>query len=148
MITVSFDYSQVPTSFVHCFNSDCPLADSCLRRLVASHIPSSRLQVCVFNPLAYPAQGADCPMFHPIKEIKMGWGLRQAILRMNYENGCRMKKWLNGYYPRMTLSRIMNHKRGIPPVEQRAIVSAFRSFGMMDEEVFDKVTYTYEWNRK
>lgn len=148
MVTVSFDYSQVPSYFVHCFNDRCPLAGKCLRRLAACHVPPTLLQVHAFNPLAYPPEGADCPMFQPIKEVKIGWGLRQAMLRMSYEDGCKMKKWLNGYYPRMTLSRVMNHKRGIPPAEQAAIVRAFRSFGMRDENVFDQVTYTYEWNSR
>lgn len=141
-----FDYTLVPNQYAHCFNAACPRAGECLRQLVGRYTPSGRLQVCTFNPQAYPAEGADCPMFQPVKVVKIAWGLRRAILRMTYEDGTRMKKWLNRYYPRMTLSRVMNHKRGISPAEQEAIVAAFRSFGMTDEDVFDQVTYTYDWD--
>ena len=144
----NFDYSLVPRYYTHSFNAACHRAAECLRQVVARHVPASHLEYCVFNPQAYPAEGAECPMFHPIKVIKYGWGLRQAIHRMTYEDGEKMKKWLNRYYPRMTLSRVMNHKRAIPPVEQKAIIRAFRSFGMKDENVFDEVTYTYEWSSK
>lgn len=142
------DYNCVPNTYTHCFNTDCPRAGECLRQMVARHVSAEVWQIRVVNPLAYPAKGTDCPMFHPIKVIKMAWGMRQAIHRMSYEDGEKMKKWLNRYYPRMTLSRVMNHKRGIPPSEQNAIIRAFRSFGMKDENVFDKVTYTYEWSRR
>ena len=143
-----FDYALVPDLYTHCFHTVCPRANECLRQVAARHVPAEVLQIRVVNPLAYPAEGADCPMFHPIKVVKMGWGLRQAIHRMTYEDGENMKKWLNRYYPRMTLSRVMNHKRAIPPTEQKAIIRAFRSFGMKDENVFDEVTYTYEWSSR
>ena len=143
-----FDYSLVPRYYTHCFHAACPRADKCLRQMVARYVPANQLEYCVFNPQAYPAEGADCPMFHPIKMVRQAWGLRQAIHRMNYEKGEKMKKWLNRYYPRMTLSRVMNHKRAISASEQKAILHAFRSFGMKDENVFDKVTYVYEWSQR
>lgn len=140
-----FDYSLVPQLYTHCFHAACPRADQCLRQLVARHVPAQMLQIRVLNPTAYPADSADCPLFRPIKVIKIGWGLRQGLHHMTYEDGLKMKKWLNRFYTRMTLSRVMNHKRGIPPAEQKSIIRAFRSFGMTDENVFDEVTYTYEW---
>ena len=32
-----FDYKLVPSGFVHCFNSQCPKADGCLRQV---HMPT------------------------------------------------------------------------------------------------------------
>ena len=32
-----FDYKLVPSGFVHCFNSQCPKADGCLRQVAARY---------------------------------------------------------------------------------------------------------------
>ena len=144
----TFDYSQVPHDFVHCFNAQCQRAGECLRQFVARHVTADVPRLHVVNPLAYPQEGSVCGQFTPIKPIRLGWGLRQAINRMPHGQAEKMTRWLNRFYPRMTLSRVMNHKRPITPEEQKSILRAFRSLGVTEDNVFDAVTLSYDWHAK
>ena len=144
----TFDYSQVPHDFVHCFNAQCPRAGECLRQFVARHVTADVPRLHMVNPLAYPQEGAVCAQFTPIKPIRLGWGLRKAVNRMPHGQAEKMTRWLNHFYPRMTLSRVMNCKRPIKPEEQRSILRAFRSLGVTGDDVFDAVTMSYDWNAK
>ena len=144
----TFDYSLVPHDYVHCFNAQCPRAGECLRQLVARHVTADVPRLHVVNPLAYPKEGGTCAQFAPIKPIRLGWGLRKAINRMPHEQAEKMTHWLNRFYPRMTLSRVMNLKRPITPEEQRSILRAFHSLGMTEDDVFDVVTLSYDWHAK
>ena len=141
----SFDYNQVPTYFVHCFNARCPRAGECLRQLAARHVTAVRPTLQVVNPAVWPAEGAACPQFKPIRRVQEAWGVRDAIGRMPYREARRMIRWLNQAFPRMTLSRIVNHKRPLTPEEQQQVVRAFRERGMADEQVFAYVTDSFEW---
>ena len=139
------DYGQVPGYFVHCFNGGCRRAGECLRQLAARHVEATRPTIEVVSPAVWPADGAACAWFKPIRRVRMAWGVRDAIGRMPYREARRMIRWLNQAFPRMTLSRIVNHKRPLTPEEQQQVVRAFRERGMADEQVFDYVTDSFEW---
>ena len=143
----TFDYGLVPSNFVHCFNTQCPRAGECLRQLAGRHVTASMPRLYVVNPLAWPA-GVPCGEFVPIRPIRLGWGLRKAINRMPHEQAEKMTHWLNRFYPRMTLSRVMNHKRPISPAEQRSILHTFHLLGVTEDDVFDVVKMSYDWHAK
>lgn len=141
----SFDYNQVPTYFVHCFNGGCPRAEECLRQLAARHVEPTRPTVEAVSPAVWPADGASCAWFRPIRRIRMAWGVRGAIARMPYNEGRLVVKALNQMYPKVTLNRITTHERPLPPAEQRRIEALFASHGVTDGQVFDRVEMGYEW---
>lgn len=141
----SFDYNQVPTYFVHCFNARCPRAGECLRQLAARHVTAVRPTLQVVNPAVWPAGDGACGQFHAIRQVRMAWGVRQAIGRMPYNEGRLVVKALNRMYTKVTLSRITNHERPLPPDEQKRIEALFASYGMTDGQVFDRVEMGYEW---
>ncbi|HJA83252.1 MAG TPA: hypothetical protein H9785_04705 [Candidatus Bacteroides intestinavium] len=96
----SFDYNQVPTYFVHCFNARCPRAGECLRQLAARHVTAVRPTLKVVNPAVW----ADCLLFMPILVV---WGVRNCIDRMPHKEAACMNAWLNRTYSRMGHSRIV-----------------------------------------
>lgn len=140
----SFDYNQVPTYFVHCFNARCPRAGECLRQLAARHVTAVRPTLQVVNPAVW----ADCPLFMPIRPIRVAWGVRNCIDRMPHKEAEGMNAWLNRTYSRMGHSRIVRHIKPLMPADQKLVLEAFRRFGVTGEDVFDYCTYTYDWDAK
>ena len=139
----SFDYNQVPTYFVHCFNAhaQCPRAGECLRQLAARHVTAVRPTLQVVNPAVW----ADCGLFQPVRLVQEAWGLRNALDRLPHKEAVAIKKRLNRLYTRPTLSRIMNHQRSIPPTEQAALLKLFAAAGVPADQVFDRVQPSYDW---
>ena len=138
----TFDYSQVPSSFVHCFHARCPRAGECLRQLAARHVTPVHPVVQAVSPAVW----ADCSLFVPIRPIRVAWGVRNCIDRMPHKEAKGMNAWLNHTYSRMGHSRIVHHIKPLLPADQKRVREAFRRFGVTDEEVFDYYTYTYDWN--
>lgn len=140
----NFDYSLVPSHFIHCFHTSCPRAGECLRQLAARHVTAVRPTLLAVNPAVW----ADCSLFVPIRPIRVAWGVRNRIDRMPHKEAEGMNSWLNRTYSRMGHSRIVRHLKPLLPADQKLVLEAFHRFGVMDEDVFDYYTYTYDWNAK
>ena len=52
----TFDYSQVPHDFVHCFNAQCPRAGECLRQLAGRHVTALHLVVQAVSPAVWESE--------------------------------------------------------------------------------------------
>lgn len=141
----NFDYNQVPGYFIHCFNAACPRAGECLRQLAARHVSAVRPVVQAVSPAVWPEGDGTCGQFHPIRKIRLAWGVRRAIGRMPYNEGRLVVKALNRMYTKVTLNRITTHERALPPDEQRRIEALFARYGVTDGEVFDRVEMAYDW---
>ena len=147
MMTVSFDYSQVPSYFIHCFHAQCPLAGTCLRQWVACRVPAEVVSVQALNPVRWIGQEADtCPYFKPMNPVRVAWGMRKVLDAMPCKASKEATRWLNRYYPRMTLCRVMKQQRPIHPEEQPAIIAMFRTHGVPEEEVFDRIELRYRFD--
>ena len=141
----TFDYSQVPSYFVHCFNAQCPRAGECLRQLAGRHVTALHPVVQAVSPAVWESEDRACAYFHPIRRVRMAWGMRQAIARLPYREGQRVVRKLNQMFTKATLNRISHHQRPLSPDEQRVIESLFAEYGVTDGNVFDRVEMGYEW---
>ncbi len=141
----SFDYSRVPSYFIHCFNAQCPRAGECLRQLAARHVTALRPVVQAVSPAVWEAEGNPCAYFRPIRCVRIAWGVRQAIGRMPYKEGQSVVKALNRIFTKATLNRITTCQRPLSPEEQKRIEALFASYGVTDGNVFDRVEMGYEW---
>lgn len=113
----SFDYSRVPSYFIHCFNAQCPRAGECLRQLAARHVTALRPVVQAVSPAVWEAEGNPCAYFRPIRCVRIAWGVRQAIGRMPYKEGQSVVKALNRIFTKATLNRITTCQRPLSPEE-------------------------------
>lgn len=142
----TFDYGQVPSSFVHCFHAQCPRAGECLRQLAARHVTPVHPVVQAVSPAVWPAvDGAACAWFKPVRLVQEAWGLRNALDRLPHKEAVAIKKRLSRLYTRSTLSRLMNHHRSIPPAEQATLLKLFAAAGVPADQVFDRVQSSYDW---
>ena len=141
----TFDYSLVPSYFVHCFNTQCPRAGECLRLLAGRNVTASRPVVQAVSPAVWEAEGKPCVHFHPIRRVRIAWGVRQAIERMPYKEGQNIVKALNRMYTKATLNRITTCQRPLSPEEQTRIEALFARHGVTDGNVFDRVAMVYDW---
>lgn len=141
----TFDYAEVPSYFIHCFNASCPQAGQCLRRLAGSHVQPRLPVVEAVSPAVWPAGDGACAYFKPVERVRVAWGVRKALDKVPHADAKRLIAWLNRQFPRMTLWRIDHYKRPLTPDEQKRVVCAFRAYGIAEEDAFDYVTYSYKW---
>lgn len=140
-----FDYRAVPYGFVHCFNGGCPLADGCLRHLVARHAPASAVFLTTVNPAAYPKQGEACPHFRGARRIRTAWGLTGAFDAIPHKTAVKLKGDIRRLFSKTTYYRILNKERSLSPAEQEAIARIFEEQGITEAVAYDSYEEAYDW---
>ena len=75
------DYNQVPHNFALCLHAECPMADTCLRRMVWSTIPESEEHLTVLNP-SCAVPGEECRYYRSAQKEVYARGFRDMQARM------------------------------------------------------------------
>lgn len=111
----TIDYTQVPHHFALCLHVQCPMAGSCLRRMVWSVVPDSEEQLMVLNPSCI-TPGEQCKCYRPaLKEVyARGFrGMQAQMLPAQYAkfSGKLMEYFSrNSYYERRRGERLCSPK--------------------------------------
>ena len=75
------DYNQVPHNFALCLHAECPMADTCLHRMVWSAVPDSEEHLTVLNP-SCTVPGAECRYYRSAQKEVYARGFRGMQARM------------------------------------------------------------------
>lgn len=145
-MTNDFDYSSVPFNYIHCFNQDCPLGNTCLRRLVALHAPKETPYVMTVNPAAYPKNASQCTHFRSIRKMRFAWGMSTTFDNIPYKKALLLKRRIHELYPKTTYYRILHNERSLSPAEQATIAHIFNQIGITAPPVYDSYTEEYDWD--
>lgn len=140
-----FDYKLVPSGFIHCFNSQCPQADSCLRHLAAKHSAAGSQFIVIVNPAHFPAEGNKCSNFLPKEKVRIAWGITRLLDDIPYRIARQMRKMMVSHFTKSLYYRYYRKEYGISPDGQRYIRELFRKQGIKEEPVFDSYTEDYCW---
>lgn len=139
-----FDYSRVPRSFAHCFNSGCPRADECLRHLAAENTPAEVKYVTTVNPRNIPAEG-DCPHFMPLVKVRIAWGVKGLFDRIPHKEAVAMRKEIIAHFGKTHYYRLQRKEYSINPDEQEYLRRVFRKYRVEEEPAFEYCTDEYQW---
>ena len=75
------DYNQVPHNFALCLHAECPMADTCLHRMVWSTVPDSEEHLTVLNP-SCTVPGAECRYYRSAQKEVYARGFRGMQAQM------------------------------------------------------------------
>ena len=139
------DFLTMPHDYVVCWHPDCPMADNCLRRLAAEHLPAERCTVPSVNLHSVAVQSHHCPMQRPAAMMRVAYGMRhiyddvRSIDRQPLYTAIWSKLGNTMYY------RYRNGKRPIMPEVQTQVEVIFHSFGYTDPVRFDRYEEVVAW---
>lgn len=127
IITAAIAGSDIPRSWLYCFNSGCTLRNECVRYLSSSALSPARTS----GPAVYPtAAGPECPHFKQLRTIRSAWGFTLMFANVRTADApllrALMKARLGGngmYY------RYHHGQRRLTPEQQAWIKSLFRHYG-------------------
>jgi hypothetical protein len=111
----TIDYTQVPYSFALCLHTQCPMASTCLRRLVWDAVPDRQEQFNVLNP-SCTTSSDTCRHYRPVqKEVyARGFcGMQAQMLPAQYAKfSDKLIKYFsrNCYYERRRGDRLCSPK--------------------------------------
>lgn len=142
---VIFDSNSIPPSFVVCFNSGCPKAEECLRRLAGDHLPQKRK----FGPAIYPTMEVGdngCRLFMTGKTKLMAWGFAKLFEDVKIKDGTKlrdaMKTYLGG---RSNYYRYNSGEHRLTPEQQTWILHLFHKKGY-DGLEFEHYVHAYDFD--
>ena len=134
-------YETMPEHYLLCFTDDCPLADTCLRRLAARSGKVKDEVVMVVNPVRYC--GDNCPSYKENRMVTMAYGMKDSFHEVKADHIARLRGKLIDHFGRGSYYLRRNGLRGITPEEQQYIGSVFRQFGY--EVTFDRTAEETGW---
>lgn len=141
----NFDYKSVPYAFVHCFNSQCPKAENCLRHLAAQHCTNIYPTLNIVNPNCISADANECTYFLSTEKIRVAWGTRHLLDNVPYKDVYDIKSRLMGHFGRGKYYRFFRKERYLKPEDQAYIRQVFRQKGIKEEPVFECYSEEYKW---
>lgn len=140
-----FNYEAVPYGYTHCFNAHCPKGKKCLYHLVALHSTNRYPTLSVINPNCIPEDAAACPFFHPIRKIRVAWGIRHLLDNVPHKDAETLKGFMLSHFGRGMYYRFYRKEKFVAPEHQEYIRRIFRQKGITEEPMFDSYTEEYEW---
>ena len=140
-----FDYKEVPSTYLHCLQEQCPRSAECLRFQVTLHIDPDIPHFLVINPGYIAGKEEKCLYFRPDCKICFAVGITHIFDNIPHTKAVRLKNILYSHFGRSMYYRIRNKERFMKPDEQVFIRETFKKEGIQEEPVFDKYIYQYNW---
>lgn len=140
-----FDYSTVPNNYIHCFHSECQLADKCLRHQVALRTPPDQRVITTISPVYKLPKGTNCRYFKPDEEQCFASGMQHMLGQLPHNDVVFLKQQMIAYFKRTTFYRCFKCERLIKPEEQEFIRQLFLSRGITEPPKYDVYIQQYDW---
>ncbi len=140
----TLDYKEVPFHFVHCFQSACPKASTCLRHQAYRHLPADKRDVRFINP-AYIGNLAECKEYLSDTPVLNAYGMSKLFDELPYAKAKDIKDEIVFKIGKTQFYRMKNETIGISPLHQRTIQRVFLKYGIEAKPVFDRYEPAYQW---
>lgn len=145
IITAAIAGSDIPRSWLYCFNSNCTRRDECVRYLSSATLSAE----CTSGPAVYPtAAGHNCQHFKLARTIRSAWGFDQMFADVRTADAPMLRALIkarlggNGMY-----YRYHHGQRRLNPEQQAWIKSLFRHYGY-DGAEFDHYRDEIDFTRQ
>lgn len=134
-----------PETFALCVIGNCPVADTCLRRLALVNAEGPRREVItIINPAGL-TPGADCPHFKSAEPVRMACGFRGALGAMPHGNVSAARTEIAQHFSQRFYYLLRNGERPMTPREQQVVGSILQRYGAPSPVCFDRYYDDYEW---
>lgn len=141
-----FDFSDVPSWYVLCTNSLCPLRESCLRYLAGVHAPESKeTATCVMPKML---KDGECRWYDKKDVVVYAVGFQHLYDRVRKMDYTSMRKTITTYLH--GVKRYYEYMRGdrpLSPEQQQWIRNYVRSRGYDWDVDFDSYYEGYEYHQ-
>lgn len=138
------NYNEVPYGFMHCLETDCPMAEHCLRQIAMQALPKDEMSVRIVNPQRVTSSEkcefyrSDEPQIYTRGFVKM----KQEMLPRQYnEFMYRLigKFGRTGYFERRRGERLCS------PKEIAEVEAVLKNLGL-EHLKFDAYEKHYNWD--
>lgn len=134
-------YETMPAHFMLCFNTECPLAENCLRQIVAQSGRQTDELVWSVNPARN--HGKKCRHYMPNEVVQMAYGMKNSFHEIKADDIAALRGELINHFGNGSYYLRRSGKRPITPAEQEYIQNVFKRFGY--EATFDRLEETTKW---
>ena len=143
----NLSFSDAPHNWAICFQTDCPLGSTCLRRRVAELAPANMMRHVMVMPSA--REGEQCREFVSAEPVRMGWGMKSTFAGVKSYHYQEMRPLLESYFgSHTTFYRYYNGIRPITPSHQEWIAKLLKRFGYNAPLRFDREEEVYDFTTK
>lgn len=140
-------FSDAPHNWAICFQTDCPLSSTCLRRRIAELAPENMMRHVMVMSSA--RKGEQCREFVSAEPVRMGWGMKSTFAGVKSYHYQEMHPLLESYFgSHTTFYRYYNGLRPITPDHQAWIAKLLKRFGYNAPLRFDREEYVYDFTTK
>ncbi len=144
--TTTFDFSNVPASFLMCFLGDCPRRSDCLHFLAGEHLAEDAdWGPAVYHTMKRGEEG--CRFFKTSEPKLMAWGFNTIFedVKAKHETKLRdkIKIYLGGHG---TYYRYHRGEKMLTPEQQAWIIKLFQKAGYETNLKFDHYTRVYDFD--
>lgn len=133
---ISFNFSDVPTSWTLCFCEGCPRHAECLRYAAGQLVPDDLTWGNAVYPSAY--RKGQCRHFKQMRVIHAAYGFRKLFTEVKQKDYTplreKMKTYLGGHG---TYYRFNRGDRLLTPEQQQWILKLFARYGYTEGLAFD-----------
>ncbi len=143
----NLSFSDAPHNWAICFQTDCPLGSTCLRRRIAELAPEHMMRHVMVMPSA--REGEQCREFVSAEPVRMGWGMKSTFAGVKSYHYQEMRPLLESYFgSHTTFYRYYNGIRPITPDHQAWIAKLLKRFGYKAPLRFDREEEVYDFTTK
>ena len=135
---------QIPSSYARCFQSDCPMAATCIRFFAGQCLREG--QIC--GPAVYPSArtGNTCKMFKQKRIIRAAYGFKALFAEVKSKDEAYLRRRIKAHLGgNATYYRYHHGERLITPEQQQWIIALFRQYGYEGKLGFDGYRDIYDF---
>lgn len=126
--------SPIPSSWLYCFNANCPRKDDCVRYRSTCAIQKGQTTGYTVYPTAL-RQDATCPHFKQLQMIHTAWGFGTMFDEVKAKDAPLLRSLIKHYLGGNGSYYNYHHgRRHLSPEQQEWIKQLFKRFGYTDAE--------------
>ena len=141
------DFHDIPEWWPICPNSNCPLADQCLRHAAYLQVPPSVTSWSCVLPTA--VKDGQCPFFEQYEKVTMARGFNKLYDQLHgRDNHHDVRMALTALFgSKGSYYRYKNGEKALTPQQQEAVLDIFSNRGIEGELRFDEYDLVYNFTR-
>ena len=138
-------FKEKSAHYLHCFNSECPLHEQCLRWLVGQHTQCTAINIMCVNPMSPTVKAGQCEMYRENRIAKYACGMIHFYENIPSRQERNIKKRLILFFGRKRYYEYRNGTRPIPPQIQEEIARICREEGWTGALAYDDWKDDFLW---